>query len=120
MDAVPDGASSTILVGESSGGIFRSYYYGDHSSLRATERNAFYSSVDRYADFSRRNGGSNVAGIDMTKDPTSMGFSALHNVVAMFLFADGSVRPISTMIDAEVFAKLGSRNDGSLVSSDRF
>lgn len=120
MDAVPDGASSTILVGESSGGIFRSYYYGDHSSLRATERVALESSLDRYADYGQRNSGSIVDNVDMTKDPTSMGFSAMHNVVSMFLFADGSVRPISTMIDAEIFASLGSRKDGSLLSSDQF
>lgn len=120
MDDVPDGASTTILVGESEDGVFRSYYYGDHSSLRATVSVALQCSTDRYADYSRRGGGLGSDDIDLTKDPMSLGFSATHNVVTQFLFADGAVQSISTMIDAEVFARLGSRNDGSPVSTDRF
>lgn len=120
LEDIPDGASTTILVGEAADGLFRSYYYGDHSSLRATEQAALLSKMDRYVNYGQRRGGLAGDEIDLTKDPMSMGFSAPHNVVTQFLFADGAAQSISTMIDAEVFAKLGSRNDGTPVSTHSF
>lgn len=119
LEDVPDGASSTILVGESADGVFRSFYYGDHSSLRATVQVALDSNLDRFQDYSQR-GALEELVQDFTKDPMSMGFSSNHNLITQFLFADGAVQSISNMIDAQVLSKLGSRNDGSVLSADRF
>ena len=44
-------------------------------------------------------------------------FGAGHTQVFNAVFADGSIRPISYEIDATVFSRLGSRNDGQTVDS---
>lgn len=121
LDEVPDGASTTILAGESPVGIFRSYYFGDHSSLRATSRASLaFADIDRYADHSLVFDGDETDDLDPTESKSSWGFSSAHNTVSQFLFADGSARPISNLIDAQVYSQLGSRNDGQVISSDRF
>lgn len=119
MEDVADGASNTILVGEAADGIFRSFYYGDHSSLRATVQIALNTRLDRYQDYSQR-GIVDADEMDLATDPLSKGFSSSHNVVTQFLFADGAVQAVSTMIDGKVFQQLGCRNDGIPISADRF
>ncbi len=48
------------------------------------------------------------------------GFLSPHSDLTNFSFVDGSVRPISTRIDRNVFQNLASRNDGELVHLDSF
>ena len=120
MDEIPDGAATTILAGEAANGLFRSYYYGDHSSLRATVGVALRTSISGSLAESWQDDPFADTDTDLSRDSRSLGFNSAHQVVAQFLFADGSVMPVSTMIDAEVFAKLGSRNDGSIISADQF
>jgi prepilin-type N-terminal cleavage/methylation domain-containing protein/prepilin-type processing-associated H-X9-DG protein len=43
------------------------------------------------------------------------GFGSVHGTSTNFLFGDGAVRPIENDIDLELFARLGSRNDGKLL-----
>jgi prepilin-type N-terminal cleavage/methylation domain-containing protein len=45
------------------------------------------------------------------------GFGSSHPTVTNFLFGDGTVQAIADDIDLDVFQKLGSRNDGALVTS---
>jgi len=46
------------------------------------------------------------------------GFGSYHNTVSNFAFGDGSVHAISINIDSTVYRKLGSRNSGSVTSSE--
>lgn len=121
LTEIPDGASTTFLVGESPIGIFRSYYFGDHSSLRATSRDSLsFMDVHRYRDYSGSPYSDGEQEVDPTQQTLSWGFGSIHNSVTQFLLADGSVKPISNLIDSTVYSRMGSRNDGQIISVDRF
>ncbi len=108
---ISDGTSTTILVGEKQmRDLDSGWMTGDYSTLRNTGvptdttydsvRNRFYTAE--------------------TETPTpanAAGFSSVHTGTNNFLMADGSVRCIGNQISIEVLQQLGSRNDGSLISS---
>ncbi|MEQ9409688.1 MAG: DUF1559 domain-containing protein [Fuerstiella sp.] len=112
---IPDGAATTILVGEklilpSDAGLL----VGDFSTLRNTgvpTNNASYAAM-RF--------GSNPATAMEELPPNARGFASYHSGTCNFLMADGSVRPIGNLISLELLQQLGSRNDGSLVSATDF
>lgn len=111
---IPDGAGYTIMVGEkmmlpNDAGIL----VGDSSTLRNTGSppNLKYGSGGGFGDTG--NSQENMV-------PGAKGFSSHHNQTCNYLMADGSVRSIANMIADEVFRKLGSRNDGSLISAQAF
>ena len=110
-----DGAANTFLVGEKLGMPNDSgFLTGDSSTLRNTGSSMDDASVLRDA-FERMRQGE-----DVLVDPTARGFSSFHHAANNFLFADGSVRPISNLISIQTYRKLGSRNDGSLLSATDF
>jgi prepilin-type N-terminal cleavage/methylation domain-containing protein/prepilin-type processing-associated H-X9-DG protein len=108
---IPDGSSTTILVGEKQMRIRDSgWMTGDYSTLRNTgvpTNKAYDSARNRfYSDETENPAAANAAG-----------FSSFHTGTNNFLMADGSVRCIGDRISTEVLRKLGSRNDGSLISN---
>lgn len=111
---VPDGVANTILVGEKR--ILSSdsgFLTGDYSTLRNTghKTTEFYGEYRSYGQPANMNDDDQI---------TARGFSSYHSNVCNFLFADGSVRSVGNMISLEVLQKLGSRNDGSLLSAYDF
>lgn len=114
LEDIPDGASTTVLVGETCDGAFRSYYFGDHSSLRSMGINKV--NITRLADYSQ----ASTPKIDLAGDPALKCFNSMHAQVSLFLLADGSVTAIRNQIDPQVYARLGSRNDGQPISSEQF
>lgn len=112
LDEIPDGAATTILVGEKQQlAIDSGFLTGDYSTLRNTgaSLNAFYQGALRGAQAQ-----------DADEDVNARGFASHHTGVSNFLMADGSSRAVSHQIDNGVLQKLGSRNDGSLVSEQQF
>ncbi len=111
---IPDGATTTILVGEKQ---LRprdvGWMTGDYSTLRNTgvPTDTAYDTVRNqyYAETEGKPLAANAAG-----------FSSYHSGTCNFLMADGSIRSIGDRISSEVLQKLGSRNDGSLVSDFDF
>ena len=106
---IPDGTSTTILVGEKQmRNLDSGWMTGDYSTLRNTGvptdttydsvRNRFYT-------------------VETETPANAAGFSSVHTGTNNFLMADGSVRAIGDRISIEVLQQLGSRNDGSLISS---
>ncbi|MEZ6064051.1 MAG: DUF1559 domain-containing protein, partial [Planctomycetaceae bacterium] len=117
---VPDGASTTILVGEKVSLLSDlGWMNGDESTLRnaGSRLNREYVSTGRYSSFGTYPPGSTDDGPAGDSLP---GFGGDHTLVSNFLFADGSVRPISTEISRDILQRLGSRNDGSLMSTTEF
>ncbi|MCP4173054.1 MAG: DUF1559 domain-containing protein [Fuerstiella sp.] len=108
---IPDGTSTTILVGEKqmlSGD--NGWMTGDYSTLRNTgvPTNLSYVSVPNQYSSLESEGAAAVNGA---------GFSSYHTSTCNFLMADGSVRCIGNRISVSVLQKLGSRSDGSLISN---
>ncbi len=97
-----DGSSQTILLGES---IPDQNSLGWVSGTRATLRNT--SGFEETKNWPQQNAdlGSLQVG----------GFGSFHTGGAIFTFADGSTRFISTNIDPELFRKFGNRADGELL-----
>ncbi|MEO2016914.1 MAG: DUF1559 domain-containing protein [Fuerstiella sp.] len=107
---IPDGATTTILVGEKQ--MRRrdvGWMTGDYSTLRNTgvPTDTAYDTVRNryYTEVEGKPAAANAAG-----------FSSFHSGTCNFLMADGSIRSIGDRISSEVLQKLGSRNDGSLIS----
>lgn len=112
LDEIPDGAATTLLVGEKIQLVVDSgFLTGDYSTLRNTgdALNTFYAG-DRQQ----------MPPEGTEENVNARGFASYHSAVSNFLMADGSVRSISQQIDLGVLQKLGSRNDGSLMSEGQF
>jgi len=111
---IPDGAATTILVGEKTALPDETgFLTGDYSTLRNTGTQTSYV-------YPNPRGGTVVPpGRIDTKKP-ARGFVSFHPQVCNFLLADGSVKAIGNQISIDVLQKLGSRNDGSLLSADQF
>lgn len=114
LDEVPDGATTTILVGEKLAlAADNGFLTGDHSTLRNTGFGIGESS--RALNQFR---GSQPELANLPSSPHS--FSSSHPQISNFIMADGSSRSISHRIDQLVLQKLASRNDGSLISNASF
>ena len=48
------------------------------------------------------------------------GFSSQHPCTACFLFGDGAVKTLADVMDFDVYQRLGHRDDGMLLKSDKF
>lgn len=118
LSRVPDGASCTLLVGEKlPSQLDNGWIAGDYSTLRAARQQttALYALVpDPYGNPAEL---SEAAETGIPPEPL---FGGYHHVALNFLLADGSVRAILRDLDADLLARLGSRNDGSLISDSDF
>ncbi len=117
LDAIPDGQCATILVAEAHSDVNfnNGWVAGDLSTLRSTVGGFDRSSA---GEFYGRRIGYGASGDDPLKPLT--GFGGPHAAIVMCLMADGSVRRMCRDIDAELLERLGSRNDGSLISDHEF
>ena len=118
MYDVPDGASTTILVGEKAllatdSGLLT----GDWSTLRNTGMPLGKESPASGGMIDYSNG---PVETDVDLEEMASGFSSSHSASINFLMADGSVRSLSKMMSTEVYRKLGSRNGGDIVSDTSF
>ncbi|MEZ6132223.1 MAG: DUF1559 domain-containing protein [Planctomycetaceae bacterium] len=115
LDDVPDGAATTILVGEKrSLPVDHGFLTGDYSTLRNT-------GVALDAVYNNELGRStNVQNDDPNGPLNPRGFSSHHTGLSNFLMADGATRGISHRIDQQVLQQLGSRNDGTLIGEKSF
>ncbi len=123
LHEVPDGISTTLLVGETISNLpVFGWFVGDRSTLR-NGGNRF----ELRANFNR--GAAEQTSTALTDEEKQEklrimeryvgGFGSYHSTVN-FLMADGSVRPISFQVDSEVLRRLSSRNDGGAVSDGAF
>lgn len=117
LDTVPDGASCTVVVGEVSQLPAESdWLVGNRSTLRnadaipMTERSSAVAA-------------NSLSPVQTTDEEAAKlreqarryvgTFGSLHTYSVNFLYADGSVRPISRQIDLGVLRSLVRRNDGA-------
>ena len=119
LDAIPDGMSATLLVAEKHAyaDLDNGWGSGDFSTLRSTYRGfdqARY--VEPYSALSNQRQG----GRPRKRDLPPPAFGSWHDVTINCLMADGSVRGIRRDMDVQLLQRLGSRNDGSLISDREF
>jgi prepilin-type N-terminal cleavage/methylation domain-containing protein/prepilin-type processing-associated H-X9-DG protein len=105
-----DGSSKTILLGDK---VSREQNLGWVSGTRATLRN-----TASFEDARRvRLPGVAADASDEDSDDLNGGFGSYHTGGgANFAFGDGSVRYLSSRMDADTFRFLGNRADGELIS----
>ena len=108
-----DGASTTLLVGEKRMNLF---YLG----MQRSDDNEGYSSGNDWDTMCD----ANLVPQPDTNAPTSengfAGFGSSHRSGMNFLFGDGSVRLIKYSINPTIFARLGTRADGSPLDSNAY
>jgi prepilin-type processing-associated H-X9-DG protein len=118
---VSDGLAYTLMVGERANGPFRSPISdGPHvtyettwcCAVRQQDENGVITPTDDHGHMVLFQTG------HVPNDPLSddRDVSAPHAGFAQFLFADGSVRPISSSVDFNVYTALGTRAGGEQVS----
>ena len=115
LNEVPDGASTTILVGEKMMLVNDAgFMVGDYSTLRNTgvPTSTFYSAGRWGGTQSDEDADSEIL--------NARGFASFHSQTCNFLMADGSIHTLNNLISLTVLQQLGSRNDGSLVSASSF
>ncbi len=118
LEAIPDGASHTVLAGEwTSGSAGFGYLYGD----RGTLRNGLVNDVARSGLGNQQLDSLDNRPLDeLTEEEreqklqgfrTVGGFSSNHSLQINFLMADGSVRPLATATASSVLSKMIRRDD---------
>ena len=113
LSKVLDGLSQTILLGElrdMSDSL--GWVSGTRSSLRNT------SLLNDPKKFDQNFSGTPPTPIEPAGSLRVGGFGSYHTGGAQFVFADGSMRFISTSIDSETYRKLGNRADGELFGEE--
>ena len=128
-DAIEDGLSQTIFVGEKRmGGDEMGWAVGSRATLRNTGVPLNQTNLPAVDYFIARlpqgpdpNGSlgpplPNIGG----PYPVVGGFGSTHPAISNFLFGDGSVRPIKNGIDMVIYRRLGNRRDGNPIGSDEF
>jgi prepilin-type N-terminal cleavage/methylation domain-containing protein/prepilin-type processing-associated H-X9-DG protein len=134
FDQIADGTSWTILLGEiRRDGFTLGWASGTRSTLRNTgvalgqpdpldnpskfiparfrsdpPREVVFTALEELAD-------RGLWPVELTG-----GFSSKHGSSSNFLFCDGSVRAVKSIVDRHVYTLLGNRDDGEPVSDDAF
>lgn len=117
VDDVPDGASCTLLVGEKPPSMVdNGWIAGDYSTLRAAEMQVVSGMVTWANPYDAVNQ-SEALEEGLKPEPF---FGAYHSLTLNFLMADGSVCGIRHGVSQDLLERLGSRNDGSLISDGEF
>jgi prepilin-type N-terminal cleavage/methylation domain-containing protein len=122
-EAIPDGASNTLMIGEKMarwGG--ESWLRGDRSTLRNGD--SLVASASNLSGMVRDY--SAISGEEATEETKELqrfdvgGFGSHHGMHVGFALADGSVRFLSRQISDSVLQKLINRHDGMPVSRSEF
>jgi prepilin-type processing-associated H-X9-DG protein len=109
LSKISDGLSQTILLGEIRDvADSLGWVSGTRSSLRNT------GSLNDPKTIEQNSSGVPNAPAEPEGSLRVGGFGSFHTGGAQFVFADGSMRFISTNIDREAYRKLGNRADGEL------
>lgn len=124
LEDLPDGRSRTLLAGEFTGGLQgHGWVFGDRSTLRNGGSLEEPPQSPMRADFEQ------LAGQDDSEEGRAKrqaqalqvgSFSSSHPYQVNFLFADGSVRPLSKKIDVALLRSLITRDDSAPMSEAGF
>ncbi len=134
LQEVPDGITNTILLGEHN--AFPrgdGWFFGDRSTLRNGDAQSIKAVPGQFFDAIQSDMAESSG---MAADPELTGeerldalrrkqqlqvggFGSSHLQIN-FLLADGSVKPISPLVSANVLRRLCGRNDGELISAHDF
>ena len=128
LDSIPDGTSTTLLVGEhliTAQSVSQGWLFGDKMTLRNGDilqgwtQSRPGTGLDLVGDYSmlpedeRRQ--------KLRDESLLVGpFGSQHSFHVHFVLADGSVRTLNRQIEPTVFRNLISRNDGQVVSGHEF
>jgi len=123
LEDLPDGRSRTLLAGEFTGLQGHGWVFGDRSTLRNGGSLEEPPQSPMRADFEQ------LAGQDDSEEGRAKrqaqalqvgSFSSSHPYQVNFLFADGSVRPLSKKIDVALLRSLITRDDSAPMSEAGF
>jgi prepilin-type processing-associated H-X9-DG protein len=124
LEDLPDGRSRTLVAGEFTGGLRgHGWVFGDRSSLRNGGALEEPAQSPMRADFEQ------LAGQDDSEEGRAKrqaqalqvgSFNSSHPYLVNFLFADGSVRPLSKKIDVALLRSLMVRDDSAPMSEAGF
>jgi prepilin-type N-terminal cleavage/methylation domain-containing protein/prepilin-type processing-associated H-X9-DG protein len=134
---ITDGLAQTFLLGEVLRGASMGWVSGARSTLRNTGAPmgnhirgvdpVFLASPDLQKLFAATTPRDELFEVvaALTQDgswPVDLpgGFASYHATDCNFLFCDGSVRPVSRMVDVGIYRLLGHRADGEALSSDSY
>jgi prepilin-type N-terminal cleavage/methylation domain-containing protein len=112
---IADGTSNTLLMGDGGFG-----FWGDGSSCCARFRNDMLGPQGFPVDFDTTWPATTMPslGVGTVFDLRFFGFGSQHDNAVIFALADGSVRPISKVIDRSLLRLLAMRADGTVISSE--
>lgn len=116
LDSIPDGSSSTLLLGEKSGKLTDGIWlFGDRATLRNGGRLQGYSyqtqnSAGLVGDYSSQTEEERQQQIQLRQRIVGT-FGSSHSYQVGVMFADGSVTFVSRNISASVFSALVNRKD---------
>jgi prepilin-type processing-associated H-X9-DG protein len=124
MSSIPDGTSNTLFVGERTTRTHMLHPSGDPT--RAYARGTFWAnSFNLYSLSGAYNQSASLLadydaciGIASDAAQCKYGWGSFHNGLINFVFGDGSVRPIKTSIDMQVFTGLATVGNGEPVQAD--
>jgi prepilin-type N-terminal cleavage/methylation domain-containing protein len=112
---ITDGTSNTLMMGD---GVFG--FWGDGASCCARFRNDMTGAQGYPIDFDTTWSGSTMPspGSGTTFNIRLFGFGSQHEEAVIFALADGSVRPVSKVIDRGLIRLLATRADGVPIPSE--
>lgn len=124
LEEIPDGRSRTLLVGELTGSLpGHGWVFGDRSSLRNGGLLEEPGQSPMRSEFEQLAGQDESEAGKAKRQAQALqvgSFSSNHPYQVNFLFADGSVRPLSKKIDAALLRSLMARDDGAPMSEAGF
>lgn len=108
LDDIRDGTSNTIMVGERSSRIMNSSWAG---ALSTTPHHFWLTLATSECPPNHKDNLMSKFEVEIER-----GFSSNHPGICMINFVDGSVSPVSELVDSAVFSSLGTYSGRELVS----